>query len=120
MTTLESVNFPNHFVRHCNFEAFLHPREDHELFYNDATFKVVPALNNAPESVSFESVNFPGHFLRHAEYRLRLDQWDESDLMRDDASFQAYPAEGGPGHHGGPPEHIIEVVHEDPHHDPYN
>ena len=119
MTTLESVNFPGHFLRHCNYEAFLHAREDHEQYYNDATWKVVPGLNNAPESVSFESVNYPGHFLRHSGFRLRMDQFDESDLMRDDASFQAHPAEGA-GHHG-PPEHVIEVVepHHDPHADPY-
>src|SRR5687768_14568046 len=36
--SFESVNFPNHFLRHENYRIKLSPRQDTDLFRQDATF----------------------------------------------------------------------------------
>ena len=39
--SFESTNFPNFFVRHCNYRLQINEYEDSELYHNDASFKIV-------------------------------------------------------------------------------
>ncbi len=84
--SFESVNFPNHFLRHQNFRLNLSESVDEQLFREDATFCIVPGLfdNNG---YSFKSFNFPTHYIRHRNFQLWLDAPDGSDLFRKDATF---------------------------------
>jgi hypothetical protein len=38
--SFESANFPNHFIRHRDFELVLSPNDGSDLFKQDATFMV--------------------------------------------------------------------------------
>jgi hypothetical protein len=87
--SLQSVNFPTHFLRHQEFSVKLHggPRgvlvdpagpppppepPDMQLMRQDATFVIVGGLA-APgdqEWVSFRSFNKPELFLRHMDFHL--------------------------------------------------
>ena len=84
--SLESRNFPNHFLRHQDWRIRLAPREDSALFRQDATFCMVPGLADAA-GVSLESVGARGHFIRHRNNELWVDRLDGSDLSKKDATF---------------------------------
>jgi hypothetical protein len=84
--SFESVNAPNHFLRHEQFRLKLSPRVEQQLFKDDATFCIVPGLGNSNAS-SFESVNAPGHYIRHRNFELWLDRVDGTDLFKADATF---------------------------------
>ena len=92
--SLESMNIPDHFIRHRFSQGELTPvAPDSNRYRQDATFVARPALSGASSGISFESVNYPGHFLRHQNYRLILSRDDGSDssLFRQDASFVQRP-----------------------------
>ena len=84
---LQSVNYPEHRVRHKNFDILLEkPKGDNdELFKKDSEFMVVPGLSG--EGVSFQSTNYPQRFIRHTALKCRLDKNDGSKLFRADASW---------------------------------
>lgn len=84
--SLESHNYPGQFLRHHGWRIRLAPREDNDLFRNDATFCMVPGLASSA-GVTFESVNHPRHYLRHRNNELWVDRFDDSDLFRRDATF---------------------------------
>ena len=84
--SLESQNYPNQFLRHQGWRIKLAPREESELYKNDATFCMVPGLASS-SGVSLESASNPQHFIRHRGGELWLDRFDGSDLNRADATF---------------------------------
>ena len=95
--SFQSVNYPNHYIRHRNYLAVLTPIKS-ELDRKDATFRVVAGLMG-PNSVSFESVNYPGFYLRHQNYALKLQKYDGSELFKKDSSFKKRRAlSRGPGY----------------------
>ncbi|MEV4346693.1 AbfB domain-containing protein [Actinoplanes sp. NPDC049596] len=57
--SLESVNFPGHFLRHRNFILRLDRQDDSPLFRLDATF----CPRSLGSSLVLESTNYPGQFL---------------------------------------------------------
>lgn len=85
--SLESVNFPNYYVRHCGFRIRIDPRQETQLYKDDASFKMVAALNGRQGYISFESRNYPGRFIRHRNFQLWLDPYSNAQLYKDDASF---------------------------------
>lgn len=87
--SLQSVNYPTHYLRHQNFLGHL-TGVSSDLDRNDATFRIVPGLAGG-DSISFESVNYPGYFLRHQGYRIKLHQWSGDQLYRSDSSFRVRP-----------------------------
>lgn len=87
--SLQSYNYPDHFIRHRSFLGEL-TRISTDLDKKDASFKVVPGLAGG-SSVSFESVNYPGYFLRHQNFRIKLHQFSNDDLFRKDTSFMIRP-----------------------------
>ena len=91
--SLESVNFPGHFLRHQDFRLKLHRNDGSDLFRNDATFMYNDgAAWEGNRGVSLESVNFPGHFIRHFNFQLWLAQSDGSEVFGNDATWQPVPA----------------------------
>ena len=84
--SLESHNYPGQFLRHQGWRIKLAPREDNDLYRNDATFCMVAGLANSA-GVSFESANNPHHFIRHRNGELWVDDFDGSGLFRADATF---------------------------------
>ncbi|RKN51302.1 1,4-beta-xylanase [Micromonospora endolithica] len=84
--SLESVNYPGHFLRHYNYDFVLAENDNSATFRADATFTRVPGLADA-SAVSFRSYNFPDRYLRHYDYLLRLDPIT-SATGRADATFR--------------------------------
>jgi Alpha-L-arabinofuranosidase B (ABFB) domain len=88
----ESVNFPNHYLRHQDFRLKLHLRPaaagpEQDLFDKDASFFIIPGLADGSKN-SFRSANFNQRLLRHRDFHIFLDQLDLSkDLDRKDATF---------------------------------
>ncbi|MGD2152204.1 MAG: AbfB domain-containing protein [Gemmatimonadales bacterium] len=82
--SLESVNYPGHYLRHQNFEFHLQQASDDQLFKEDATFRIVPGLANA-DYVTLESYNYPGHYIYwSSDWKLRLGDffYDMPDYMK--------------------------------------
>ena len=84
---LQSVNFPEHRVRHRDFKILLEKPKgvNDELFKKDSEFMVVPGLSG--EGVSFQSTNYPKRYIRHIDFKCRLHENDGSKLFRADASW---------------------------------
>jgi len=84
--SIESIEFPNHFFRHRNYEIWLDPFDGSELGRKDATFRLVQGLADF-DAYSFESINFPGHFIRHQDYVMFIHRNDGTPLFAADATF---------------------------------
>jgi hypothetical protein len=82
--SLESVNYPGHFLRHQDFRVKLQPNDHTPLFGKDATFWI--RRGNSDQS-AFESVNFPGFFIRHRNFHLYLEKIDK---FNSDATFALF------------------------------
>ena len=87
--SLQSVNYPTHYLRHRGFMGYLTPVTS-PLDRSDATFRIVPGLAGG-DSISLESVNYPGYFLRHQGYQIKLHQASGDSLYRSDSSFRVKP-----------------------------
>ncbi|HLU30055.1 MAG TPA: AbfB domain-containing protein, partial [Glycomyces sp.] len=61
--SLESANYPGHYLRHKNYECWVESDDGSSLFAQDASFHRRAGLADAAGE-SFESVNFPGRHLR--------------------------------------------------------
>lgn len=84
-SSLESVNFPGHHLRHANFDLVHAPREDTDLFRADATFHQEPGLAG-PGWSSFRSRNHPSRHIRHVDGPLRPSEVTDA-AARADATF---------------------------------
>jgi GH43 family beta-xylosidase len=86
---LQSVNFPDRFVRHVNYDVRIDPNVAPTV---DSQWRIVPGLSNSASGyVSLESVNHPGYFLRHTNYDFVLAVNDGTAQFRADATFQRVP-----------------------------
>ena len=61
--SLQSTAFPNYFIRHQGFRAWLQNVDGSALFREDASFRVVPSLNGNPSMISFQSANNPDKYV---------------------------------------------------------
>ncbi len=84
--SLESRNFPGHFLRHFNSRIRKDPRDGSALFDQDATFCAREALNGSGQ-VSLESRNLPGNYVRHRGGEVWLDPFQDTAGFRQDASW---------------------------------
>ena len=87
--SFQSVNNPNSYLRHSNYELRLAGNDNSELFRADATFYRTAGLADSSWA-SFRSYNFPDRYLRHSGYVLRIDPISASSsaTARQDATFQ--------------------------------
>ncbi|MCD0443987.1 glycoside hydrolase family 43 protein [Glycomyces sp. A-F 0318] len=84
--SIESVNFPGHFLRHTDYDFALVANDGSSQFAQDATFRQVAGLANSSWS-SFQSYNFTDRYIRHYGYSLRLDPVSTA-TERSDATFR--------------------------------
>lgn len=84
--SLESTNFPGHYLRHRNYEAWVDRNDGTSLFRSDASFFRRAGLAGSG-TISLESVNFPGYYLRHRSGLLWLERDDGTAAFRNSASF---------------------------------
>lgn len=86
--SLQSMNYPDRFIRHQNFLGELTPIQN-DLDRHDGTFDLQTSHDG---TVQLASINFGLFFLRHQEFRLKLQQDPQ----------QFGPGEPGTFGHGGP------------------
>ncbi len=73
--SMESSNFPNHFMRHINFQLRIDRYDGFETTKLDSTFILRHGnargenIDEAEKCFSFESVNFPGYYMRHYNFK---------------------------------------------------
>ncbi|NIB33076.1 hypothetical protein HBB16_17265 [Pseudonocardia sp. MCCB 268] len=77
---LQSINSPDFFIRHQNFEAEL--MSSTPGFARTSVGGKVPAGSDDAgfTLVRFESINRPNHFLRHTDLRLVLQRDENNEL----------------------------------------
>lgn len=101
--SLQSVNYPTHYLRHRGFMGYLAPVTS-SLDRSDATFRIVPGLAGGDSlyrydssfrvkpgladrtKVSLESVNYPGYYLRHRGFQFYIEQ-GSGELYNLDCTF---------------------------------
>lgn len=88
-----SFNFPDHFIRHRNFQGELTRVEGPA---DDFLFTVVP--RGQQHLVALRSVNFPDRYLRHRDFRLWLEgpNGPGDQLFRQDSTFFIEPGLSDP------------------------
>ena len=79
------------FLRHRNYQAWVDPEIDQDLYRKDASFTVEDGA--AGRGITLRSVNYPAHTLRHSGYNLYINQSNGSDLFNKDSSFVVEPKE---------------------------
>jgi len=85
--SFESVARPGHFLRHQNFNFYLHPRQSSTLYKEDACF--FPRYSKYFKGyTAFESVNYPNYYIRHQEFKLYLRRVENTALFRLDVSWK--------------------------------
>jgi Alpha-L-arabinofuranosidase B (ABFB) domain len=85
-SSLESMNYPGHYLRHQNFRIKLSRYSEDELFKKDATFCMKRGLANSSWT-SFASFNLPDHYIRHANFQLWIGRFENTPVFRKDATF---------------------------------
>ncbi|MGV9555682.1 family 43 glycosylhydrolase [Streptomyces sp. NPDC003401] len=85
--SLESANFPGHYLRHKNFEVWVEKNDGTARFAADATFHRRAGLSDTA-GVSYESYNYAGRYLRHYDHLLYV-QAPSTATDRADATFHA-------------------------------
>jgi len=61
--SFRSSNDRNAYMRHAGFRLWRHSFDGSDLFRQDASFKILPALSGDPNMVSFQSVNYPDYYI---------------------------------------------------------
>lgn len=76
---LQSVNFSNYHVRHCGFRIRINPRQETQLYKDDA-------LNERQGYIS----KLPREIYPTSNFELWLDSYDGAQLDKDDTSFEVF------------------------------
>jgi len=94
--SFESRNTPGSFLRHQNYQLFLHANNGSSLFASDATFCPQAGMNG--QGSSFASSNFPSRFIRHYANNVYIasnggsNTFDATALWADDVSWVVTPS----------------------------
>lgn len=83
--SLESANYPGHYLRHRNYEFWVEEGDGSALFDRDASFHRRQGLADSGAE-SFESVNFPGRYLRRMDGLVYLET-ASTEQARSEATF---------------------------------
>ncbi|MGW7522558.1 glycoside hydrolase family 43 protein [Streptomyces sp. NPDC054783] len=84
--SFRSVNHPNRYLRHYDYQLQLDVSDGTSIFAADATFYRTAGLADA-EWASFRSYNNPTRYIRHSNYVLRIDPISTT-TDRQDATFR--------------------------------
>merc|ERR1711998_40664 len=80
--SFRSVNYPDRYLRHKNFELWLDENDGSELFADDTTFNLFsPACR-------LKSMNFPTHSMRHCNFEFFNN---ETEYENEDFLLQIRP-----------------------------
>jgi hypothetical protein len=82
--SIESIDSPGYYLRHCNGEVIISQSNGTELFKQDATWRIRDGLSGS--GYSFESYNYPGQYIRHYNSYLKISSI-YTELDQKDASF---------------------------------
>jgi hypothetical protein len=61
--SFESIDWPNHFIRHSGFRCWMNTIGNGQVEKDDASFAIIPALNGDPTMVSIRSANYPEYYI---------------------------------------------------------
>ena len=86
---LRSKNLKNHYIRHRNFELWVDPYSDTELYQLDSTF--YPVIGFSGHGVSLRSENYYTRYIRHKGRVCFINPPDGSALYAKDASWIVRP-----------------------------
>ncbi|ADB29520.1 alpha-L-arabinofuranosidase B [Kribbella flavida DSM 17836] len=90
--SLESRNFPGHYLRHQDFRVKLHKDDGTELFRKDATFAFVSGYGDLASKGygTLKPVHSPHRdfYVRHQNFELWIAETDGSSLFGLDATWQ--------------------------------
>jgi hypothetical protein len=104
--SLESVNYPGHYLRHQDFRVKISTFEDTGLFRDDATWIWLDAQTGDRGGVTLEASNMRGFYIRHSNYELsaaRAQVGEDLDLYRSDVSFYCSCGDWEPPKHSSLP-----------------
>ena len=87
--SLESSDWPGHYLRHQNLRVVMNARDNSALFDQDATFCPRPPTDGrlGGQALSLESLNLPGSFLQHRNYELFVGRNDGSEFFKATTTF---------------------------------
>ena len=91
--SFESRNTPGSFLRHQNYQLYLHANDGSSLFASDATF--CPQAGQNGQGTSFASANFPSRYVRHYNNIVYIasnggtNTFDSATAWSDDVSWVA-------------------------------
>lgn len=88
--SFESINRPNNFLRHQNFNVYLGWNDGSGLFKADATFCPQDGYTGAG-NVTLQSANFPTHVVRHQNFINILSPSNGGAGLNADATFAITP-----------------------------
>ncbi|MEV0570715.1 alpha-L-arabinofuranosidase B [Dactylosporangium sp. NPDC050588] len=94
--SFESRNTPGSYLRHQNYQLYLHANDGTALFAADATF--CPQTGRNGQGNSFASSNFPDRYIRHYNNSVYIasnggtNTWDSATAWTDDVSWAVVPA----------------------------
>ena len=83
--SFESKNTAGSYLRHQNYQLYLHANDGSSLFAQDATF--CPQAGKNGQGNSFVSVNYPTRYIRHYNNTVYIasnggsNAWDSADLV---------------------------------------
>jgi hypothetical protein len=89
--SFESKNTAGNYLRHQNFQLFLHANDGSALFASDATFCSQAGQNG--QGNSFASSNYPTRYIRHYNNNVYIasdggsNVFDATNLWADDVSW---------------------------------
>ncbi len=75
--SFRSINYPNRYLRHRNFELWLDESDGSSLFAADTTL----SLENRQGPIRFNSLKFPNHALRHRNFLAFNDPYEHNLLF---------------------------------------
>jgi hypothetical protein len=61
--SFQSYSDTNSYIRHSSFIGYVMTKDGSDIFNNDSSFIIIPALNNDPTMFSLQSFNYPDHYL---------------------------------------------------------
>ena len=84
--SIESSNYPQHYIRHRGAEFYIDRYDGSEQFEKDSTFILRKGNKNYKPCMRFESINYPRHYMRHGDYKINLRSISK-DTHKLDSSF---------------------------------
>jgi hypothetical protein len=96
MVSFQSVNYPDHYIRHSNFIAYLQP-DTGGPFSMDSSFKIGPSVNGNAKQISIQASNFPGYYLTAVGTQVNMVSQSDGSFSANSASWTIHvPNNGAP------------------------